>query len=512
MMRVGGGYPPPVEMKSLWKDRARRHPASPESPEPEDRTWDVIVVGAGLTGLTTALLLARAGKSVLVIEALEAGAGTTGGSTAKVSLLQGTTLSRIARRHPAEVVEQYVTANREGQAWLTDYCETHDVPVQRRAAYTHATTDKGRDAARTEHNVARGAGLATEWTKDPPLPFPTTGAVRLDDQAQVDPMQVISALADDLVQHGGTLLQGCRVRRVTGRGPAHVVTDRGDHLAETVVVATNMPILDRGGFFSRATSERSYGLAFRAPDHGVDAMYLSADSTSRSLRDAPVDGDNLLLVGGNGHPTGRADSELARVRELVDWTTNHFPGASLTHAWSAQDYVTASALPFVGPLTPHRADLLVAGGYAKWGMTNAVAAALALSSQVLGGRLEWAQPLRTWSRPRAGQVMDAARINAEVGLEMTRGWLRPVLGAADRTSPAEGDGRVVVDHVGLPTAVSQVGAQVRRVSAVCPHLGGILRWNDAELSWDCPLHGSRFAPDGAVLEGPATCPLGDRSG
>lgn len=509
MFHGGGGYSAAVEMKSLWQGRPHRRPRPSTSPSGgvPDRTWDVIVVGAGLTGLTTGLLLARAGQSVLVVEAREAGSGTTGGSTAKVSLLQGTTLSRIARHHPPEVVEQYVTANREGQAWLLEYCEAHGIGFQRRPAYTYATTDAGRASAENEHATALRAGLATEWCEDLSLPFSTTGAVRLADQAQIDPLDVVDQLARDFESHGGTLVEGRRVRRAKGRSPVRVVTEDGELRAETVVIATNMPILDRGGFFGRATPSRSYGLAFQAPGHGIDGMYLSADAPTRSLRDAPPDGEGLLLVGGNGHTTGRTTSPRAKVDDLVEWTTTHFPGASLTHAWSAQDYTTASALPYVGPLTPHRDDLLVAGGYAKWGMANSVAASLALSGLILGGHMEWAEPLRTWSRPRAGQVLEATLINATVGVEMTRGWLRPLVNATDRSEPEEGTGRVVAERLGAPTAVSCVGGRVRRVSAVCSHLGGIVRWNDAELSWDCPLHGSRFDPDGNVLEGPATCGL-----
>ena len=155
---------------------------------------------------------------------------------------------------------------------------------------------------------------------------------------------------------------------------------------------------------------------------------------------------------------------------------------------------------------PHREDLLVAGGYAKWGMTNGVAAALALSSRLLGGHTEWAEVFDSWSAAWWRGAPQAALLNAEVGWEMTRGWLAPLSRPGGR-APEEGRGEVRLDHLGLPTAVSTVDGVVRRVSGVCPHLGGVLRWNDAERSWDCPLHGSRFDHDGTLLEGPATCGL-----
>ncbi len=168
------------------------------------------------------------------------------------------------------------------------------------------------------------------------------------------------------------------------------------------------------------------------------------------------------------------------------------------------------ALPYAGPLLPGSDDLLVAGGYSKWGMTNGVAAALALSGRILGGHMEWAEVFEPWHSHELRGLVDAARVNAGVGVEMATGWLRPLLRPGFGPAVGEGDGYVRLDHLGTPTAVSRSNGFEHRASAVCTHLGGVVRWNDAEHSWDCPLHGSRFGLDGEVLEGPATCGLARR--
>jgi glycine/D-amino acid oxidase-like deaminating enzyme len=467
-----------MALTSLWQDR---HPRTPLAMSPVVAgRFDVAVVGAGLTGLTTALLLGRAGRKVVVLEAGQVGHGTSGRTTAKVSCLQGTRLATIAGKHSEAVVGHYVQAQREGQAWLARFCADHDVPVQRRDAVTYAYGGQGEDQARRELEVGRAAGLAMTWDDGLPLPFPTRGGVRLVDQLQVDPMELLDALSLEAAAHGVQLVEHVRVTKVSRSEPMRLTTSGGEVEADRVVVATNMPILDRGGFFARMKPARSYCLAFRTPTPGVDAMYLSADQPSRSLRDAEADDGAVLLVGGNGHKVGADVSEAQRLEELRSWTLEHWPDAVETHAWSAQDYVPHHSLPFAGPILPGSDDILMAGGFSKWGMTNAVSAALVLSSRLLGGNIEWSEAFRTWSRHEVSGLGQAALLNGEVGLELTRGWV-----GALATGSLRQDG-------------------VRRV---CTHLGGIVRWNDAERSWDCPLHGSRFDADGPVLEGPAVCGL-----
>ena len=189
-------------MTSLWLDRTDL-PAS--DPLPVGERLDDLVVGAGLTGLTTGLLLARAGRRVAVIEARHVGAVTTGNTTAKLSVLQGTKLSTILQRQSHAVAQAYVDANLEGQQWLVRFCADHGVPIQTRDAITYAAEIHQVDAARAEHDAARSLGLDARWHDQLDVPFPNHGGTILADQYQFDPVDILIALAGQLREHGGTI-------------------------------------------------------------------------------------------------------------------------------------------------------------------------------------------------------------------------------------------------------------------------------------------------------------------
>ncbi|OUS95122.1 FAD-dependent oxidoreductase [Rhodococcus sp. NCIMB 12038] len=496
-------------MTSLWRDRALAASSLPQAAPATASSggeYDTVVVGAGLTGLTTGLLLARSGQRVAVVEARTAGAVTTGNTTGKVSMLQGTRLSQIARKHSSGILQSYVEGNLEGQQWLLRYCTERGVPFDTEPAITYAQHESATVRVRAEYDACRAAGLAVRFVPDIDLPVPCSGAVVLDGQAQLDPMPVLAALARDLASHGGVLVEHRRVTQVrrAGRARYRVVTEHDDFTAARVVLATGIPILDRGGFFARLVPERSYALAFAMPDGAPGGMYLSADSPTRSLR--PAHGRRLLLVGGNGHVVGRSSSPQQAIDDLVDWTRRHFPGAEPTHRWSAQDYSSLDSLPYVGPLVPGRDGILVATGFGKWGMTNGVAAALALTDRILHGHMRWTDAFSSWSPTQLFDLPSMVKTNGEVAYHLVTGWTKAALhGSEDEQSGAtvSQQGTVVRDG-GRPVGICTVDGRANRVGAVCPHLGGVLRWNDAEQSWDCPLHGSRFDADGTLLEGPAT--------
>ena len=490
---------------ALWARTASPIPV--DAGQPPDHVG-VLIVGAGLAGLALARMLADRGTHVAVVEARQIGAVTTGHTTGKLSLLQGDVYSRIRRFADDDTLRAYAEAQRAGQAWLRE--ELAEVPhaIEPATAVTFAETAHGAEAIEREMEAMRAAGVvpevAPEGAEVSALPFAPRSALLLADQSKLHATRVLGALAARLRDAGVRIVERCRVTGAdVEEGGVRVATTGGAILADQLVLATGTPILDRGLFFARLEPSRSFVAAYRVPDvvRLPEGMFLSVDRDSHSLRvDPDADGHPLLLVGGGGHVVGRASSTRELIRAMDDWTRERWPGAERRFWWAAQDYRTTDAVPYAGELPRGGGRISTATGFDKWGMTNAVASALRITTAMSGGAPAWAAALEHHGT-RWTAAAEAVREGAAVGAKLVSGWVRAETTRTDAV-PAEGEGRLVAEGT-HPVAVSTVDGVTCRVSGVCTHMGGALSWNDAERSWDCPLHGSRFAPDGTRLEGPA---------
>jgi nitrite reductase/ring-hydroxylating ferredoxin subunit len=364
----------------------------------------------------------------------------------------------------------------------------------------------GRKAIEDEVEAALRLGLPASFAETLDLPLPVTGAVRFSNQASFHPVRYLQGLAAALDEE--ELFESTTAVGVERGSPARVHTNTGAVVtANQVVVATHTPFLDRGLFFARVHPERSYAaVPARVPAESAPAaMYLSTSSPASTVRAHATDGDTWLVVGGHGHKTGQADEREAYAR-LADDARSRFGLERLELHWATQDAGPVDKVPFVGPVEPLARNVHVVTGMRKWGLAMGTAGVL-LSDLIAERANPWARLFSTDRiRARAG-AFDFAKQNANVGWHFVADRVRN-RGSAGELAP--GEGAVVGAGLGQRALFRDDDGTLHALSARCTHLGCIVKWNAAERSWDCPCHGSRFAHDGQVLEGPATSPLPPR--
>jgi glycine/D-amino acid oxidase-like deaminating enzyme/nitrite reductase/ring-hydroxylating ferredoxin subunit len=467
-----------------------------------DRTVDVAVLGGGITGLTTALLLAGRGVRVAVIEADRVGGGVTGNNTAKVTALQSTVYSSLRRVHGPAAAADYAAGSAAAVQRVADLAKGIDCDLQRRPALTVAATGKELPEVQEEAEAAAQAGLPVRWSDDVDLPFPVSGAVRLDDQLTLHPVRYAHGLAEAIRHIGGEVYEGTRATALHEGTVCRVSTTGGTVSASHVVVATHYPLFDRGGYFARLEPTRSYCIAARVRGALPIGMSINAGSPTRSVN---TYGD-FLVVGGESHQTGARGVDGERYRRLENFVRTHWDVAEISHRWSAQDPTSYDQLPVIGRYTPASSRVYVASGFRKWGLSGGTMAAAILADLVSGTAPEpWAARFNP-NRFSLRSLPRLAKINAKVGADLILDRVTPAEVSRPADVPA-GQARVVRHGLGKIGAYRDPDGTLHAVSLRCTHLGCLLRFNSAERSWDCPCHGSRFDVDGSVLEGPAVRPL-----
>ena len=427
-------------MPSIWEQTAQL----PEfEPLRGDIRADALVIGGGLAGLLCAHELTRAGLRCVVAEAGRICGGTTKNTTAKLTVQHGLIFHKLLRKFGAERTRAYLDANLAALDRLWALCQDIPCDFEERPSFVYSLDD--RRALERELAALDKLGRPSALAEDLPLPFPVAGAVRFDRQAQFHPLKFAAAIAQDL-----PIFEHTRVLEVeTGRA----ITQHGAIRAEHIIVATHFPFLNKfGAFWLKQYQSRSYVLALKdGPE--LSGMYVDASGSGLSFRSY----DGLLLLGGGAHRTGKPGGGWA---ELEDFARRHYPDAQPAARWAAQDCMTLDGAPYIGLYSPRLPQLYAVTGFNKWGMTSSMVSATLVTDLILGRDSPYQaafSPSRTVLRPQLA-------LNA---------W-ESVLNLLTPTRPR------------------------------CPHMGCALKYDPQEHSWDCPCHGSRFAGDGRLLDGPAT--------
>lgn len=480
----------------------------------EDITVDVVVLGGGIAGLSTAWELAGTGRTVAVLEADRIAAGVSGYTTAKLSALHTLVYDRLRRTRNEEAARLYALSQQGAVERVAEIVGALGIAcdLERAPAYTYATEPAAVPALRAEAEAAAAAGLPATYVEHTELPYEVSGAVRVEEQAQFHPRKYLLALAADLRAKGGLIYERSRATGLSEGSPCRVTIESGHTVtARDVVIATHFPVFDRALTFARLSPRRELVVAAPiAAELAPTGMYITQEEGKRSVRTAPFDDRRrLLIVTGESFTPGTGDPREG-FRRLDAWAHARFPIGDTAYRWATQDNDSSDGVPLVGPFHAGSSHTYVATGFGGWGMSGGVMAGRLLSDLITGGDSPWAalyDPRRLKSTVREAPAL--LRQQADV----VRHFVGDRLHTTHLDSVAEippGTGAVVRVN-GQRCAVYRDPAGVARaVSARCTHLGCLVAFNDAETAWECPCHGSRFGVDGSVLQGPAVHPLEER--
>jgi glycine/D-amino acid oxidase-like deaminating enzyme/nitrite reductase/ring-hydroxylating ferredoxin subunit len=484
-----------------------------------DTRTEVAVVGAGLPGLMAAYLLAKEGVRVTVLDRFRVAMAETGHTTAHITHVVDSRLRDLIRIHG----EERTKASWDSGAFATDLLERIareegiDCGFARVDGVLYGNYEGDEELLAEEAAHAGRFGYAVERIDADDVPFASRAALRFPRQAKFHPRRFLLGLVEKMERMGVAFHEGTEVVGVDddarGDAPVELRTSEGAAVrAEFLLACSNVPFLDKVRMHTKLFPYRSYVVAAGARKGLLeDALYWSTFEPGQLYapyyytRVEPGADNDVIILGGEDHKVGQAERPDERWTRLLAYLRGALrEDVTVEHRWSGQIIETLDGLPFIGPNPGSRDNVLIATGFSGNGMTFGALAGWMMAERVLGHSTDWDQ---LYEPSRKSPQLDVfLRENKDMFRELlTRPFQRSEVRDVADISPGDG---AVVSRGGRKLAVHRTReGELKACSAICTHLQCAVRWNRAEQSWDCPCHGSRFTPDGAVVNGPAVQPL-----
>ena len=479
----------------------------------EDCHVDVCVIGGGMTGLSTAYALAKAGKKVAVLEKGQFGSGYTGMTSAHLTHITDTPLSELASRFGRDHAQAAWDAGRAAIERIHETIHAEDIACEfsRVPAYLHVPTD-AQDPKEQVKQLESEVRLANELGFDAQLessvPFLKSAGIQFPNQARFRPLEYLNGLVGYLAKVGVRLHENCEVSELT-ESPLGVKANGRTISCDYVVIATHVPLLGVAGivgaamFQTKLSLYTSYVVAARVAKGRVpDAMFFDTNDPYRYLRIDPQPEGDYVIYGGEDHKTGQSDGSDRPYENLERSLATLLPGAEVTHRWCGQIVETFDGLPFIGENADRQ---FIATGFCGNGITFGTLAGLMACDAVMGRKNPW-KSLFDPARKTISGVWDYLKENVDYPYYMIRDRFASAEGdSLDALKP--GEGKLLKLNREKVAAYRDASGIVTTMSPVCPHLGCFVHWNKSDSTWDCPCHGSRFQPTGELIAGPAESPL-----
>lgn len=493
-----------MDTTSLWRAISKTEDNYPALNQ--DIEVDVAIVGAGITGLTTAHELIKAGKKVAVLEAHRVGSGTTGDSTGNLYVAVQPYYQFIAKKFNFETAKTIANSRKHA----IDYIEKNvnemniDCNYSRRPWYIFASDDKQLSSLEKEIEIFQKMHFAIDFTAELPFSLKFKKAALMENQARLNPLQYVIGLAAALAKKNGLIYENTKVVDIDEQKTKCLVsTETNKIVAKKVVIATHTPIgIHTAQMFTGPY--RSYVVAVRLKDdHYPESHIWDLNEPHHAICTHAVHSEKpeLLLVAGSHHKTGQGKKMVSNFKEIEKFLKQHFPVADIEYQWSAQHYQPADDVPYIGLASRFAKHTYIATGYSADGLIYGTLAGKILNNIIQSHPDELAN---VYKSTRLKPIASSGRFvkeNSNVFLQYLKDL--PFTDTKSYREIKKGEGKVVEIHGEKCAVTRDEQNQLHIVSAVCTHMKCIVNWNDAEKTWDCPCHGSRFTPEGKVIEGPA---------
>ena len=496
---------------SLWMETASKK----SYPKLERHiSVDAAVIGGGIAGMTVAHLLKKQGLSTCVLEAREIGGGVTGHTTAKITAQHGLRLDTLIRQNGLNAAKLYAEINSQAIGFIEKLAMSLNIDCGFKRTFSCIVTE---DTAKSqeilwETEAAQRLGVEAEYYHRPNFEATRNAdikaAVKFFNQAQFHPLKYLYGIAEAFCDGTGcNIYENTRAVDIEKGRVNKVITEDGLVVsAKYVVVATHFPFFDkRNLYFTKLYPERSYVVSFIAEDGFSEGMYKTAEEGFSLRTHALEDGRKLILLGGGYHRTGSGSYMMKNYLDLEDTAKRLFNVKEFLWRWSAQDYSTPDGLPYAGQIACTMPNVFVMTGFDKWGMTNSTATAIIISDLISSGDSPYLaaynplRPLKSFASFFKYLGKNVATMGRLIGGRLSRLPSKAIV---------KKDEARLINMKGVRTSVYRdEEGKVHVVKAVCSHMGCQLKFNDAEKTWDCPCHGSRYDTEGKVIEAPAKKPL-----
>jgi glycine/D-amino acid oxidase-like deaminating enzyme/nitrite reductase/ring-hydroxylating ferredoxin subunit len=467
---------------------------------------DVIIVGGGIAGLTTGLLLQRAGYRTAVLEQHTFGSGETSRTSAHLTVYPDMGFARIAADFGPDAATAIATAQQDALRLIGTVAADVDCDFERVSGFLYTEDERSRDQLSAELNAAIAAGCTARPLDRAPLPFPTAGAIEFPDQAQFHPVKYLAGLIRMYADAGGCVSEHTHVRAVDEEADrCRVRTERTVFNADWVVALSDAPITGGGLLDTKLRANRSYVLlAHVAPREVPTGLFWDTEEPYHYIRAARLGDGVEVIIGGEDHRTG-TNGEVQSCELLERYARQRFSDVDVRSCWSGQIMEPVDGLPYIGRRDT-ASRVLLASGFAGNGLTFGTVAAQLLTDVVRGTANPYADLFSPHRLMGAKQWAKYAAQNLPAAWTLVSDML-PHPRAATLDDLAAGDGRVVTINGRKVGAARAADGTLHLVSPTCTHMGCDVAWNNLEQTWDCPCHGSRYDLDGEVIHGPAMEPL-----